>query len=562
MPKTTPTATPAELVERAIPNLRVGEIDRLLDLIEKRAAPPADQDTVGSPSFRVAAFYLRQALATATPSGLPDTDSQLFVLRMAALLRQRRGELSARPRRRATTQRALAALAQTVSGRIPTQGAIETLDARTAAGLTMADFVAEVAQGRGDWIRRTAARAPSGSSDIEFIRNVFDVVVGRPATIHDILTWQRRMATDPMTRHDTLMTFFDFELRRRAAALAPPPPTTFNAPGVVPPLNPETWAARTADVEGRARSRAALRPTRPYDLAPDSGLTVSVIASLWRGRDHIEAYLDNILSQTCMDGRAELIIIDAASPDGEAEVIARMTGGRSDVVYHRTDTRIGIYAAWNLGARLARGRYLTNANLDDRRRADSLAIQAGALDANPWADVVYQDFLVTLDPMLDWDDVAAYGFRSNLPPASPWQMMKFNLPHHAPMWRRSLHQDIGFFDESYRSAGDLDFWLRCVAAGKRFFKVNEPHAVYYFNPNGVSSRSDGVGLSEGLQARAKFTDALLPAHVHVDTETFARDHVGLKDTVLLTTDRLALVHQALRDLGRAHRTGPTTDGNA
>ncbi len=370
------------------------------------------------------------------------------------------------------------------------------------------------------------------------------------------------MATESMTRHDAVMAFFHFELRRRAAAPAVPPPSTLNAPGLVPPFNAETWAARAADVEGRARARAALRPTRPYDLAPDSGLAVSVIASLWRGRDHIEAYLDNILSQTCMDGRAELIIIDAASPDGEAEVISRMTAGRSDVVYHRTDTRIGIYAAWNLGARLARGRYLTNANLDDRRRPDSLAIQAGALDAHPWADIVYQDFLVTLDPTLDWADVAAYGFRSNLPPASPQKMMDFNLPHHAPMWRRGLHDDVGFFDESYISAGDLDFWLRCVAAGKRFFKVNEPHAVYYFNPNGVSSRPDGVGLSEGHKARTKFTDALLPAHAHVDTETFARDFIGLKDNVLPTTDRLALVQQALRDLGRAHRTGPTTNGAA
>ncbi len=186
MPEMPVTATPAELVERTIPNLKAGEVDRLLDLIASPTPAAPDQDIVGSPSFRVAEFYLRQALATAAPTRMTDIDSQLFILRTVALLRQRRNELSARPRRRATTQRALTALAQTINGRIPTPGAIETLDARTAAGLTMADFVAEVARGRGDWVRRSAARAPSGASDVDFIRSLFDVIVGRPATVLDI----------------------------------------------------------------------------------------------------------------------------------------------------------------------------------------------------------------------------------------------------------------------------------------------------------------------------------------------------------------------------------------
>ena len=39
-------------------------------------------------------------------------------------------------------------------------------------------------------------------------------------------------------------------------------------------------------------------------------------------------------------------------------------------------------------------------------------------------------------------------------------------------------------------------WQRCLAAGKRFFKVNEPHAVYFHNPKGLSTRPDGAGRRE------------------------------------------------------------------
>ena len=47
-----------------------------------------------------------------------------------------------------------------------------------------------------------------------------------------------------------------------------------------------------------------------------------------------------------------------------------------NIVYKRINYRLGIYDAWNVGVGMARGRYLTNTNLDDLRRVDSIALQA------------------------------------------------------------------------------------------------------------------------------------------------------------------------------------------
>jgi len=54
----------------------------------------------------------------------------------------------------------------------------------------------------------------------------------------------------------------------------------------------------------------------------------------------------------------------------------------------------------------------------------------------------------------------------------------------------SLHDKYGTFDEKYRSAGDWEFWLRCVEGGSQFLKHPEILGVYYFNPIGVSTNPD------------------------------------------------------------------------
>ena len=62
-----------------------------------------------------------------------------------------------------------------------------------------------------------------------------------------------------------------------------------------------------------------------------------------------------------------------------------------------------------------------------------------------------------------------------------------NLPHNHPVWRRTLHDKFGLFDEQYGSAGDWEFWLRCVKGGAQFKLIPEDLGLYYFNPSGIST---------------------------------------------------------------------------
>lgn len=281
------------------------------------------------------------------------------------------------------------------------------------------------------------------------------------------------------------------------------------------------WQARAAELNFAKPMSRLVKPVRSSREFEHSGdYVVSAIASLYKGRRFLEGFLENMASQTMFD-KSELIIIDANSPENEEKIVARYQEVYPNIVYRRVNYLIGVYDAWNVGAQMARGKYLTSTNVDDLRRGDLFAIQASALDQNPWADVVYQDVWYSFDPSLRFDEVARFDFKSALPVITANNLLVFNSPHNAPMWRRSLHEELGLFDTSFKSAGDWEFWLRCLWKGKRFFKINTPHVVYYQNPEGLSTRPNSRGVEEAQEVLKRYSRKLISPHLLMSREAFA-----------------------------------------
>ncbi len=84
------------------------------------------------------------------------------------------------------------------------------------------------------------------------------------------------------------------------------------------------------------------------------------------------------------------------------------------------------------------------------------------------------------------------------------------------MWRKTLHDEVGLFDVTLKSAGDYDFWMRCLINGKIFYKINIPHVVYFQNPHGISTRPDTLGIEEASRVLRKHAPRLVPESVFSD----------------------------------------------
>lgn len=267
---------------------------------------------------------------------------------------------------------------------------------------------------------------------------------------------------------------------------------------------------------------------------PQENPSLSIITSLYNGDKFIKNFMENIVNQMNFHD-FELIIIDACSPGDEYSVIKEYTAKYPNIVYHRCKDRISIYEAWNLGVSMSKGKYLTNANLDDLRAPYGLSMQVECLEQFPSFDICYGDFYYYFEANPSWELVESISIKSSLTHVSPAVLMSCNYPHCAPVWRKSLHEEIGLFDTKYASAADWEFWLRCIKANKNFYFIPIPLSGYYQNPEGISTSAETKGIEEGMLV----------------TNRHFKDLIMNDDSALMVTDlRFNQLHLASRTLPR------------
>ena len=246
----------------------------------------------------------------------------------------------------------------------------------------------------------------------------------------------------------------------------------------------------------------------PYVLnhvnAVDEIPKISIITSVYKGKKYIEQFLQNITSQTIFKEKCELILINANSPEQEDEekhILKYKSLYPDNIIYKKLDHDPGIYGVWNMAIAMSSGEYITNANLDDRKSKDSLEKHAIGLYNNEDIDLVYTDMLITDEINETWENNSSNGRKYNMPQYSLGALKMMNMPHAAPMWRKSLHDRYGEFDSSFRSAGDWEMWLRAASQGSEFKKLSGIHNLYCFNPTGVSTNPDNFSWKREEEKR-------------------------------------------------------------
>lgn len=213
---------------------------------------------------------------------------------------------------------------------------------------------------------------------------------------------------------------------------------------------------------------------------------VSIITSVFNGDEFIEGFMEDITHQTIFE-QCELIIINANSPGiKEESIIFEYMKKFSNIIYVKLAEDPGLYSVWNLGIKLSRGIYLTNANVDDRLSVDSLERHAHALDKYPDVAMVYSDFYISNNANETFNQITSKKIFF-LP--EPNKNCLCKAGNH-PMWRKSLHKNCGLFNGKYKGLGDWDMWIRFALQGAVFMKLPVLTGVWYHNPKGLSTNPE------------------------------------------------------------------------
>jgi GT2 family glycosyltransferase len=257
----------------------------------------------------------------------------------------------------------------------------------------------------------------------------------------------------------------------------------------------------------------------PSEAAP---VEVSVVLACRDAAEYLPAQLE-ALSRQAWPGSWEVVVSDNGSRDDSLEVVERYRPRLPRLVVVNSSARPGPGAARNVGVEAAAGARIVFCDADDVVGNGWLRAMAAALEAHDLVAARMEHSSLNR-PSGVRERREEPGLLQSRPPFLPYAMAC------ALGVRRSVHEALGGFDETFRDAGeDRDYCYRAQFAGFRLVLV--PAAVVHYRHRNTirgvyrQSRAYGRGhvqtyrayrdrgLARPPPARALANWLVLPVHL-------------------------------------------------
>lgn len=272
----------------------------------------------------------------------------------------------------------------------------------------------------------------------------------------------------------------------------------------------------------------------------DLSWSYGVVVPTYNGARFLPRCLTAVFAQSLPP--VEVVVVDDASTDDPAAAVAAL-GLPVRVIRHPANR--GLPATRNTGVQALGTEFVALLDCDDEWRPGKLVAQMALFAAAPDLDLVYSDFAHRhpdgspapwqgglVERHRRWgvplEAVGGVGYRHG-PGVHEWLLAKTSFVHpSAAVVRRTALDRIGGFDESYRSAEDLECWVRLAAAGR--FGLVDAVAV------DVEQRPDSLGhqtVQAGEHLLRLYAEALprypeMPATLRAEVaDRAARTHFDL-----------------------------------
>lgn len=239
-------------------------------------------------------------------------------------------------------------------------------------------------------------------------------------------------------------------------------------------------------------------------------IKISIITATFNSEKTIRETIESVVSQSYSD--VEYIVIDGGSTDKTLEIVNEYGKKIHKVVSEKDD---GIYDAFNKGIRLSSGEIIGILNSDDmyypetlnivvseyEKKLNNFCLISGSLEiVNEEGNLVRKNLK---NSVIDY-------FNRNI-------YKKMPLNHPATFVGKSVYENVGLFDTSYRIVGDYEFILRCYNSNADFIFTQE--TLTQMREGGVSSGLNKIGLRgyEYFLARKKNTNINLLTNLYYTT---------------------------------------------
>ena len=244
-------------------------------------------------------------------------------------------------------------------------------------------------------------------------------------------------------------------------------------------------------------------------------MKLSIITINYNNAAGLKKTLDSVAAQTYTD--FEHIIVDGASTDGSVDEIIAYS--QSPIANRHKITWIsepdtGIYNAMNKGIRMASGEYILMLNSGDY--------------------LVKNNVIQRVIPELHTDGVIQGGmslyqmkeecldYVNGLTDMSFYDVLKGDFLHQADFVRKDVYEQYGYYDESFRIAGDTVFFINVLGFHDVTFRyIQIP--ISFFEGGGAGSGKDEKWKAIQIHEMKRIEDEILgPRLVKVFKEYYSK----------------------------------------
>ena len=192
---------------------------------------------------------------------------------------------------------------------------------------------------------------------------------------------------------------------------------------------------------------------------------VSICIPAYNNRDVIEKTIDSILNQTYTN--IELVIVDDNSKDDTYEILKKIDDDRVRIL--RNEQNLGMVGNWNKCVRETKGELVKLVCADDILVPESIEKEVDYITRDPNIVMTINDSI-----LIDSNDKKIGVFPRyrkkgiidgrKLSRVSLIEADHFGMPV-AVMFKRSVFDEVGGFDEAYHYILDFDLWIRISGKG-------------------------------------------------------------------------------------------------
>lgn len=214
-------------------------------------------------------------------------------------------------------------------------------------------------------------------------------------------------------------------------------------------------------------------------------MKLSVLTSCYHGEKYLDGFFKNVTEQTIFEN-LEVVFIHNEPTQQETMIVNQFEECYPEQIQvYCVEPVEPLAVSWNRAIELAKGDYVAIWNVDDRRLNHSLEEQVDTLDENPTCVMTYGDYFDVPD--------------QNSTDGYFWKTPKFSkkgfirtFPQGGAflVWRKSLAEQIGYFDEQLLVVADYDYSIRVALNDLTMCRV--PSLLGYFTDSGqgLSTRNN------------------------------------------------------------------------